>query len=1146
MQKVKWLICLMLVVIAGILGAGNEHVGASEIEGDASQAIYNIAEEKSGEYILITEDTCMKEIVIQGEGKVDTVIKVESGARLEVDNLVIDVESNIGIENNGSLYVKKLVITSKAKMGIKNYAGSIILEEVDIPSIYLEDGYIEVNENTKIEGKIGIDLSSTKEVLPSTIVRGNGVYAGYYLDKFEYVGDGEITTSWDTYTPVLDYVGFVDNVKESKKEDLKSKSLQEGDIILTVPSGKNNDVVVANAYCTGGMYLASSKLNTKTYSFASTFYDKSSPQKLDNYHIVVKDGAVTALDEVSKDVVNLEVKTVCDDTEEKESKVMGVGGDYLVYVDMLSLDYKITATNLTYKTLYENKSHIAILVTHTGEDLDASIEVTFNTSKEVNVKLEEDTFTYTGSNIYPELKAYYIDGEEKEYLKIEEKEIILVGDYEIKVSTDKENILLDTDTLNVKVQPKEMHLEYTQTSNTYTKEDIYVIATPTDNISKEELGLTLTNATKKNAGNYIVAASISNANYVLDEDSKEYAFVIQKANVDITNITLLNAEIEYIDSEYIPKLSGVPEEVKVEYSSISSKLSVGEHTIILELSLKDTNNYMPLSISRLERTVLVIAKKIDVSKVEVNNLNTPFNSSIHSLTLANLPDKVTYTSTKNEYIDAGEYTITFTLAPINSNYELVGDTILTGTLVISSIPYILDVEFEDKEVTYTGRPQTIELNGTLPDGLGTEPCTEYINAGEYTITLNFINTNSNYITPTPLTAKLKILPKELDISLVKDSIGYTGKEIEVKYILDGILLEDIVEVTLKGNKNTRVGSYTAIVDSVSNSNYVLTKEELLYTITKANVDMSGVTLEDREITYTGEVYTPSITGSLPEGVISVEYTHREIKNVDEYTVVASFTVDSNYNKPKDIQAKIEILPKPVVVHFSNNLNLMYTGKAQYVTVELIGMVDNEEYTIQYSKEPVEAGNYTCEVILSKDSNYELKGDTILFFDIHLSTLTTTTDKYTLTVSEGIFKVDRELSVEKISLNTDVTTKLDTLHKENECIEAVKIISEDKEEKIKINLELKDLDLRKGKGLVVYTLGENGTLKEVSFSVDNNCLNLELLPNTTIILVKERIDHTTTILLVTIAILTLCISLLTVYMALRKHKLAKKMGKEENK
>lgn len=1131
----------MLVIIAGILGAGNEQVGASEIEGDTSRAIHNIDEEQSGEYILITEDTCMERMVIQGEGKVDTVIKVEGGVRLEVENLVIDVESNIGIENNGSLYVKKLVITSKAKIGIKNYGDSIILEEVDIPSIYLEYGYIEVNENTKIEGKIDIDLSSTKEVLPSTIVRGNGVYAGYYLDKFEYVGDGSIDNWGTEYTPVLDYVGFVDNVKESKKEDLKSKSLQEGDIILTVPLGKCGDTVIANAYCTGAMYMDSF---SKTQVYKTGLY--SEKQILDNYHIVVKDGAVTALDEVSKDVANLEVKTVCDGTEDKESNIMGVGGDYLVYVDMLSLDYKITATNLTYKTLYENKSHIAILVTHTGEDLDASIEVTFNTSKEVNVKLEEDTFVYTGSNIYPNLKAYYIDGEEKEYLKIEEKEIVLVGDYEIKVSTDKENILLDTYTLNVKVQPKEIHLEYTQTSNIYTKEDISVTAVPIDNVNKEELGLTLTNATKKNAGNYIVTASISNANYVLDEDSKEYAFVIQKANVDITNITLLNAEIEYIDSEYIPKLSGVPEEVKVEYSSVSSKLNVGEHTIILELSLKDTNNYMPLSISRLEKTVVVTPKKIDVSKVEVNNLNTPFNNSIHSLTLDNLPDKVTYTSTKNEYIDVGEYTITFTLAPINSNYELVGDTILTGTLVISSIPYILDVEFEDNEVTYTGLPQTIELNGNLPDGLSTKPCIEYINVGEYTITLNFINTNSNYITPTPLTAKLKILPKKLDISLVKDSFGYTGKEIEVKYILDGVLLEDIVEVTLKGNKNTRVGSYTAIVDNISNSNYVLTKEELPYTITKANVDMSGVTLEDREITYTGEVYTPSITGSLSEGIISVEYTHREIKNVDKYTVVASFTVDSNYNKPKDIQAKIEILPKPVVVQFSNNLNLMYTGKAQYVAVELIGMVDNEEYTIQYSKEPVEAGNYTCEVILSKDSNYELKGDTILFFDIHLSSLTTTTDKYTLTVSKGIFKVDKELSVEKISLNTDVTTKLDTLHKENECIEAVKIISEDKEEKIKISLELKDLDLRKGKGLVVYTLGEDGTLKEVSFSVDNNCLNLELLPNTTIILVKERIDNTTTILLVVIVILTLCITLLTVYITLRKRKLTKRMGKEENK
>lgn len=85
-----------------------------------------------------------------------------------------------------------------------------------------------------------------------------------------------------------------------------------------------------------------------------------------------------------------------------------------------------------------------------------------------------------------------------------------------------------------------------------------------------------------------------------------------------------------------------------------------------------------------------------------------------------------------------------------------------------------------------------------------------------------------------------------------------------------------------------------------------------------NYDMSGVSLDDKSETYSGNAVTLTVTGTLPQGVeVKYEYySGEDVKeankltgapvNAGEYTVVAKFTGDALHNPINDMTAKLTI------------------------------------------------------------------------------------------------------------------------------------------------------------------------------------------------------------------------------------------------
>ena len=1283
-----------------------------------SNETITIDESVLGDYLTVPNGVTLtlENITFAGSGSVFSLIYVENGGKLIINNLNVTLRNcDYVISNYGECVINGLVVSSATTNDIKNSSNKCTFEDVSIDSLYLENGYITVNGNTKINNTISVALSRAKETIPSLIVDGDGVFASRFNDKFSYAGNYKVSIRPNpladpvTYGTTFDYVGATDKMTDDAKSNIASFGLTTGDIVLTSKSclESGSDDYIAPLYATMNSYLKTA--GNGTYVFSNGQIPDDGEVVADNYHMMLAANGYTTTITRDAAYVSLTAKTLFNNAlKTTQSIVLGTNGAWLVFVDREEGDYTIeNSSNLNVTELYDCATHIALLIKHDGETSGsiATVSVLFTKITEVTVTpvAVSSTFTYAGEDIFSDIEIVYYYNDAPHSVGVVSREIINVGTYTLALYSKDEGFVLSTNTIDIVVTPKEITIDYSQTSSEYTGSDITVNAEPSGVVGGDEINLVITNNVKKEIGTYTVTATIDNDNYIIAEGDDTYLFVINKikinenwvspgdvectymasdilpdirdilsasdaiqvdyeyttiprnageytvyvnvslkdtehyeslsseksrfecfvviypvmvepyltcnsfeyngeiptldlrfrgalggetivgelaglsgyavntyqvecrladneinqnyfigdgdkilsvsitpATINMSGVTFADETREFSGETYIPQVANLPDTVQVSYEYEGNIYTRGAHTITAKFVRKDTHNYAPLTVTELSMTLTITKCRVDVFNVTLDGNSFDYDGEEHGLTLSNVPSNVTYSVNKNNYIDAGTYTITFTLLPASEDYELYGrdSMLISATLVINKIDYDLSgITFADKTVTYNANNHTISMTGTLPTGLTTQNTVSFKNTGVHTVRLVFVNTNNNYNTPESLTATLTIEKKELTIALEQNEFTYTGEEFTANYVLSGVEDGDSVDVTLTGNKNTLAGNYTAHA-SIDENNYTLNTEDLPYIIRRATINMSGVTLQSQEIYYSGSVYMPVITGTLPAGITDVIYTHEEIKNVGEYDVVAAFVVDANYNTPAQMLATIEILHKPITISFSNHLNLMYNGEIQYITVNVTGMVDNEEYTITYSGEPKEPGEYCCEVILAYDTNYVAMSDTMCYFDIYTATKTYNSDKYSLTVSNGMFKANNELSVNKIALSKEVESQINVMHESMIFMDSIKIIADHSEEEISVSLELKELNLSKNKAVTLYRLTNDGKLEKVDYTVVGNRIIFSSLPNTNYIIVSDEVDNSVMILLAVIVGLFVVVSVFSVVMVIKNRKLKK--------
>ena len=223
-----------------------------------------------------------------------------------------------------------------------------------------------------------------------------------------------------------------------------------------------------------------------------------------------------------------------------------------------------------------------------------------------------------------------------------------------------------------------------------------------------------------------------------------------------------------------------------------------------------------------------------------------------------------------------------------------------------------NVAFVGKTVTYNGTAQTLEVVGTLPSGV--------------TVTYEYYNGET----------KLESAP-------------------------------------------VNAGSYKVIAKfSGDDEHKAIPDREATLTIEKATYDMSGVSFNNDNLLYTGEPLTLTLTGAVPQGV-TVTYTHYSGEEPSEatklegapvaigtYTVVASFTVDSNHNDIADLKATL-VIEKSNLDEFGIALRgatVTYDGQVHSLAISGTlpeGVTVAYEYYLGETKlegAPKNAGTYT--------------------------------------------------------------------------------------------------------------------------------------------------------------------------------------------
>ena len=380
---------------------------------------------------------------------------------------------------------------------------------------------------------------------------------------------------------------------------------------------------------------------------------------------------------------------------------------------------------------------------------------------------------------------------------------------------------------------------------------------------------------------------------------------------------------------------------------------------------------------------IVVDKNSFPENIKFESQSVTYDGKPHAIEVTgDLPDgtKVIYKQ-GNEFTNAGIYDLEVSLI-CDGYYKKT----LYATLTINRANYDLSkLKLEDVEAVYDGFSKNVVLSGEVPAGLSVSYEIENenhevgngnnaIDAGVYTVTAKFSNTNSNYNSVKPLSATLTIKQKEYDLTYVtlenkqvtyngeehKIEIGYTSitqslpKDVQYDYYYDG-------EKTTEGKVNA--GVYNVEVRFTSlNPNYIVTKKlNATLTINKEVIDISGIKFNGNQFVYEENTkYSIEYDyKTLPQFVRFVGYSSSEsddivplveFENVKKYMVYAHFTCDNEnfvLSNKGIVEASLEIVRKEIFLE-----NIIFSD-TYFTTADL-------SQKITFKVRSSETGEYTEE------------------------------------------------------------------------------------------------------------------------------------------------------------------------------------------
>ena len=250
----------------------------------------------------------------------------------------------------------------------------------------------------------------------------------------------------------------------------------------------------------------------------------------------------------------------------------------------------------------------------------------------------------------------------------------------------------------------------------------------------------------------------------------------------------------------------------------------------------------------------------------------------------------------------------------------VGDVAIVAEYLGASLPISVTVnqltydlsgiDMVSKSITYDGGYHTLspskELSGLDGIPLSYEIIGGGTDAGEYEVKIRFFGESKDYVIPEDITLSLVILPLTVDLSWdIPEFIYDSTPKIPSASFIDVMGVRRTVLVC--GSAILAGADYSAEAVRYS-SNYAFSNPTCLFSIAKAEYDMSSAAWSDNSLVYTGESLEVVLT-NLPAGVTVVGYTDNRAQNVGKYVATASLKYDErNYNTPKAPSCEWEIKP----------------------------------------------------------------------------------------------------------------------------------------------------------------------------------------------------------------------------------------------
>ncbi len=247
------------------------------------------------------------------------------------------------------------------------------------------------------------------------------------------------------------------------------------------------------------------------------------------------------------------------------------------------------------------------------------------------------------------------------------------------------------------------------------------------------------------------------------------------------------------------------------------------------------------------------------------------------------------------------------------------------TMKIKVSRHVFDDTYELQGYTcvYDGTPHRVTLNNDLPEGASIEyPYgNTFTNAGVYEVV--GVISKEGYVSKT-LSTQLVVEKADYDVSALtfeNAEFVYDGtvKTIEVENVPENVNVRySVYSGNVQITNAVKAGEYRVIArfENLDRNYNSIPDMRATLVVEKADYDISSVSFSDREKTYDGQNYAPSLdeTSILPEGVTVSFVCYDKNGNVvssnagaGEYTMVAKFESDSsNYNEIPDMQAELVV------------------------------------------------------------------------------------------------------------------------------------------------------------------------------------------------------------------------------------------------